>query len=70
MTGTEAYDWGLGLLELSYLAASVLFIVVKRGVGKGYAAIENSLFFNKKSRMLSGDAKETLQSLVSEVKKL
>ena len=45
-------------------------IVMKRGMGKGYAAIENMLFFNDKTRMLFGDAKGTLQNLVSEVKSL
>jgi NAD(P) transhydrogenase subunit beta len=45
-------------------------IVMKRGMGKGYAAIENMLFFNDKTRMLFGDAKETLQKLVNEVKSL
>ena len=45
-------------------------IVMKRGMGKGYAAIENMLFFNEKTRMLFGDAKNTLQSLVSEIKSL
>jgi len=45
-------------------------IVMKRGMGKGYAAIENMLFFNDKTRMLFGDAKGTLQSLVNEVKNL
>lgn len=45
-------------------------IVMKRGMGKGYAAIENMLFFNPKTRMLFGDAKSTLQNLVSEVKNL
>ncbi len=45
-------------------------IVMKRGMGKGYAAIENKLFFNDKTRMLFGDAKATLQNLVSEVKDL
>lgn len=45
-------------------------IVMKRGMGKGYAAIENMLFFNSKTRMLFGDAKGTLQKLVSEVKSL
>lgn len=45
-------------------------IVMKRGMGKGYAAIENSLFFNEKTRMLFGDAKGTLQNLVNEIKKL
>jgi len=45
-------------------------IVMKRGMGKGYAAIENLLFFDSKTRMLFGDAKTTLQSLVNEVKNL
>ncbi len=45
-------------------------IVMKRGMGKGYAAIENMLFFNDKTRMLFGDAKSTIQNLVSEVKSL
>jgi H+-translocating NAD(P) transhydrogenase subunit beta len=45
-------------------------IVMKRGMGKGYAAIENMLFFNSKTRMLFGDAKNTLQTLVNEVKNL
>jgi NAD(P) transhydrogenase subunit beta len=45
-------------------------IVMKRGMGKGYAAIENMLFFNDKTRMLFGDAKNTLQALVTEVKAL
>jgi H+-translocating NAD(P) transhydrogenase subunit beta len=45
-------------------------IVMKRGMGKGYAAIENMLFFNNKTRMLFGDAKSTLQNLVNEIKNL
>ena len=45
-------------------------IVMKRGMGKGYAAIENMLFFNDKTRMLFGDAKSTLQNLVNEVKNM
>lgn len=45
-------------------------IVMKRGMGKGYAAIENSLFYNDKTRMLFGNAKDSLQKLVSEVKTL
>jgi len=45
-------------------------IVMKRGMGKGYAAIENMLFYNSKTRMLFGDAKVSLQNLVNEVKSL
>jgi NAD(P) transhydrogenase subunit beta len=45
-------------------------IVMKRGMGKGYAGIENFLFFNDKTRMLFGNAKDSLQKLVAEIKEL
>jgi NAD(P) transhydrogenase subunit beta len=45
-------------------------IVLKRGTGKGYAGIENSLFFIDKTRMLFGNAKDTLQKLVAEIQNL
>jgi NAD(P) transhydrogenase subunit beta len=45
-------------------------IVMKRGMGKGYAAIENLLFYHDKTRMLFGDAKTSLQNLINEVKNL
>lgn len=45
-------------------------IVMKRGRGKGYAGIENELFFGEKTRMLFGNAKDSLQNLVNEIKSL
>jgi NAD(P) transhydrogenase subunit beta len=36
----------------------------------GYAGIENPLFFHEKTRMLFGDAKDTLSNLASEIKNL
>ncbi len=45
-------------------------IVMKRGMGKGYAGIENFLFFNDKTRMLFGNAKDSIQKLVSEIKNM
>ena len=45
-------------------------IVMKRGMGKGYAAIENYLFYDDKTRMLFGNAKDSLQKLVTEIKGL
>lgn len=45
-------------------------IVMKRSMAKGYAAIENNLFFMPKTRMLFGDAKATMQKLVGEIKNL
>ncbi|WP_241687981.1 NAD(P)(+) transhydrogenase (Re/Si-specific) subunit beta [Ancylomarina salipaludis] len=45
-------------------------IVMKRGRGKGYAGIENELFFGEKTRLLFGNAKDSLQNLVNEIKSL
>lgn len=45
-------------------------IVLKRSMRPGYAGIENPLFFHERTRMLFGDAKETLGKLASEIKGL
>ena len=45
-------------------------IVMKRSMAKGYAAIENNLFYHPKTRMLFGDAKASMQKLVAEIKNL
>jgi NAD(P) transhydrogenase subunit beta len=45
-------------------------IVLKRGKGAGFAGIENALFFEEKTSLLFGDAKSTLQRLVTEMKAL
>ena len=45
-------------------------VVMKRGMGKGYAAIENYLFYADNTRMFFGSAKDSLQKLVSEIKAL
>lgn len=43
-------------------------IVNKRSMKPGYAGIENELFYNQKTSMLFGDAKEVIQKLISELK--
>lgn len=43
-------------------------IVMKRSMAKGYAGIENELFYDKKSRMLFGDAKASLEKLIQELR--
>ena len=45
-------------------------IVLKRSMRPGYAGIQNQLFFHDKTRMLFGDAKDSLSNLVGEVKGL
>ncbi|MFM2135258.1 MAG: hypothetical protein RL021_658 [Bacteroidota bacterium] len=45
-------------------------IVNKRSMNAGYAGIENELFYNNKTSMLFGDAKDALTKLVTEIKTL
>jgi NAD(P) transhydrogenase subunit beta len=45
-------------------------IVLKRSMRPGYAGIQNPLFFHEKTRMLFGDAKDTLGKLAGEIKNL
>jgi NAD(P) transhydrogenase subunit beta len=42
--------------------------VLKRSMASGFAGVENPLFFLGNTRMLFGDAKATMQSLVNEFK--
>ncbi|HEX5313506.1 MAG TPA: NAD(P)(+) transhydrogenase (Re/Si-specific) subunit beta [Gammaproteobacteria bacterium] len=43
-------------------------IVCKRGQGRGFAGIENELFYRDNTRMLYGDAQETMGRLIQSVK--
>jgi NAD(P) transhydrogenase subunit beta len=43
-------------------------IVMKRSMAKGYAGIENELFYDRRTRMLFGDAKASLEKLIAELK--
>jgi len=45
-------------------------VVLKRSMNPGFAGIENPLFFNPKTVMLFGDAKESLGKLIEDVKGL
>ena len=40
--------------------------VLKRGQGAGYSGIINTLFFRENCRMIYGDAKSTISSIVSQ----
>src|SRR4029077_503791 len=57
--------YGMPILEVEN---SHHVIVMKRSMNTGYAGIENQLFYEPKTRMLFGDAKATLQKLLTEVK--
>ncbi|SDG66080.1 NAD(P)(+) transhydrogenase (Re/Si-specific) subunit beta [Chitinophaga filiformis] len=56
--------YGMPILDVEN-ARSV--IVNKRSMKPGYAGIENDLFFQPKTSMLFGDAKQVLQQLVAEI---
>ncbi|GAB4375421.1 MAG: NAD(P)(+) transhydrogenase (Re/Si-specific) subunit beta [Elainellaceae cyanobacterium] len=45
-------------------------IVIKRSMNKGFAGIENDLFYKDKTMMLFGSAQDVVSQLVSEVKQL
>ena len=45
-------------------------IVLKRGQGKGFSGVENELFYRDNTRMLYGDAQDTVGKLVIEIKKV
>jgi NAD(P) transhydrogenase subunit beta len=59
--------YGMPVLEV-WKAKNV--IVMKRSMNVGYAGITNPLFFHERTKMLFGDAKESMQKLVREVKDL
>ena len=42
--------------------------VLKRSMALGFAGVENRLFLNENTRMIFGDAKQTLQAIVTEFK--
>ncbi len=56
--------YGMPILDVE-LAKTV--IVLKRSMRTGYAGIENPLFFGERTKMLFGDAKESINKLKEEV---
>ncbi|MCB0687201.1 MAG: NAD(P)(+) transhydrogenase (Re/Si-specific) subunit beta [Saprospiraceae bacterium] len=59
--------YGMPVLEV-WNAKNI--IVLKRSMSAGYAGIQNPLFFHDKTKMLFGDAKDSIQKLVQEVKNM
>jgi NAD(P) transhydrogenase subunit beta len=59
--------YGMPILNVDDAQAVV---VLKRSMNPGFAGIENPLFYNPKTVMLFGDAKDSINKLVADVKNL
>jgi NAD(P) transhydrogenase subunit beta len=59
--------YGMPILDVDRAKA---VIVLKRSMSSGFAGIENALFYEPRTSMLFGDAKQSLTQLVGEVKGL
>ncbi len=59
--------YGMPIIEVD--KARTVF-VLKRSMASGFAGIDNPLFFKENTRMLFGDAKESISGLVAEFKDL
>ncbi len=59
--------YGMPILNVDY--ANQVY-VLKRGKGKGYAGVENALFYADNTGMVYGDARETLVKMIAAVKDL
>jgi H+-translocating NAD(P) transhydrogenase subunit beta len=59
--------YGMPILEVDQ---SRSVIVLKRSMNPGFAGIDNPLYYEEKTQMLFGDAKSSVQEVVSEVQEL
>lgn len=66
-TQPESPIYGMPILDVSH-AKNIL--VIKRGQGKGFSGVENSLFLMDNTRMLYGDGQDVVNKLVQAVKGL
>jgi len=64
-TDTSSPIYGMPVLEAWKAARTVVF---KRSMASGYAGVQNPLFFLDETRMLFGDAKKSVDAMVSELR--
>lgn len=65
LTDKNSSIYGMPIIEV-HRAKTV--IVLKRSMSPGFAGIQNALFFAENTRMYFGDAKASIQALISEFK--
>ena len=63
-TNPDSPIYGMPILNVN---ESESVIVLKRSMNPGFAGIENELYFDPKTSMLFGDAKESVADIVSEL---
>ena len=66
-TDTSSPIYGMPILNVDH-ARNI--IVLKRSMAAGYSGVENELFYHPRTTMLFGDAKQSIEKLVAEVKAL
>lgn len=66
-TNTSSPIYGMPILEVDKAKHA---IVIKRGMSTGFAGVDNDLFYQDKTMMLFGSAKDVVAKLVAEVKQL
>ena len=59
--------YGMPILDVD---KSESVIVLKRSMASGFAGIDNPLFYDEKTSMLFGDAKASVDEVISELKAL
>ena len=59
--------YGMPILNVDQ-ARSV--VVLKRSMAAGYSGVENELFYHPRTSMLFGDAKGSLQQLITDIKEV
>jgi NAD(P) transhydrogenase subunit beta len=66
-TDTDSPIYGMPVLEVW---KADLVVVMKRSRGTGYAGVDNPLFYHERSKMLFGDAKDSMDKIVAKVRQL